>query len=259
MNKEIASQSEAFRGEQDAWKKVLGVEVDIQPLPISITPEVKKNLEKMGAELFFIPSLNLGTLKELKDIGVEKFLDNLQCRYPNWKKYGSLSGTQRRDHSITRNLNDWYWQSVKDEKIDFPRLPGNWIVIEMMPKPAYGDRYAPSKMSEKLGFKDRFDITWDNINKAINREKINILNETELRSGDVRMLEAREWNLLANREDWKRTFIYEWTNTEFRDSGESRRVVVGCSGVDGAADADWCNPGISHNSLGFRVAVVLGP
>lgn len=249
---------ESLRGEQDAWKKVLGTEVDIQPLPASITPEVKKNLEKMGMELRFIPSLNLDTLEALKKKGEEGYLDVLQRRYPNWRRYESLNDTQRGDHAVTRNLSQWYWESIRDGKIDFPKLPGNWVAVEMMPKPADGDHYAPSKMSEKLGFKDRFNVTWDNANKAINREKRNILSEAGLRSGDVRMLEAVEWNLLANREGWGKTNTYEWTNTEFRVSGVSLRVVVGYSDDGGAAKAIWAFPDSSDDHLGFRVAVVFG-
>ena len=238
MNKEIAPRLEVFQNEQDAWKKVLGIEVDIQPLPASITPEVKKNLEKMGMELRFIPSLNLGTLEDLQSQGTEKFLNDLQHRYPNWK-----------------NLPEWYWESVKDEKIDFPKLPGNWVAVETMPKPADGDRYALSKVSERLGFEDRFNITWNDIDKTINREKGNILNDVGLCSGDARMLEAIEWNLLGKREGWGETNTYEWTNTKLRDFGDC--VAIGDSILGGAAHAIWFRPDRSIRRFGFRLAIVF--
>ncbi len=72
------------------------------------------------------------------------------------------------------------------------------------------------------------------------------------------MLEAIGWNLLANREEWGKTNTQEWTNTEYRDSGDSIRLVVGYSGSGGAADVDWCPPDRSAGNLGFRLAVVLG-
>ncbi len=73
------------------------------------------------------------------------------------------------------------------------------------------------------------------------------------------MLNAVEWNLLANREGWGQTNTYEWTNTEARDDGDSYRVLVGDSGRGGAARASWYSPEYSREYVGFRVAVVLGP
>lgn len=143
--------------------------------------------------------------------------------------------------------------------MDFPTLPGNWVAVETMPKPSYGDHYASSRLSEKLGFEDRFNVTWNDANEAINRQKRDILAEAGLRSGDVRMLNAVEWNLLANREGWGQTNTYEWTNTEARAAGDSYRVIVGYSDVGGAARAYWVSPEGSYEFLGFRVAVVLGP
>ena len=220
---------EALRGEQDSWKRVLGVEIFIPPLPASVTPEVRMNLEMMGMELRFIPHLDLDTVDALKREGEEKYLDDLQSRYPNWRRYETLDEAQRRDHMVTRNLEQWYWGLVKDGKTEFPRLPGTWVAVETMPKPVFGGHYAPSRISEKLGFEDRFNVSWDNASGAISREKRNILSEAGLSSGDVRMLEAVEWNLLANREGWGRTDTYEWTNTESRASGGSRCVIVGNS------------------------------
>jgi MoxR-like ATPase len=249
---------EGSRDEQGAWKKVLGTEVDIQPLPASITPEVRKNLERMGMELRFIPSLNLDTLADLKSKGEEKYLDDLQKRYPNWRRYESLSDTEQSDHSVGRNLKEWYWKNVKDGDIDFPQLPGVWVAIETMPKPSMGESYKKTSVSDKLGLTDRFNVSWNDAQSAIQKAKRSILSEAGLSSGDVRMLEAHEWNLLANREGWGATDTYEWTNTEYRGSGASRRVAVGNSDHGGAANAYWSRPGPSDDDLGFRVAVVIG-
>lgn len=93
-----AADPEAIRNEINAWRRVLGAEVDIQPLPASVTPEVRHNLERMGMELRFVPALNLGTLDELKRNGQERFLDDLQRKYPNWRRYETLSDSEREDH-----------------------------------------------------------------------------------------------------------------------------------------------------------------
>jgi hypothetical protein len=180
----------------------------------------------MGMELRFIPSVDLGSLDELKRKGQEQFLTDLQRKYPKWRRYESLSDTEREDHSVTRNLEQWFWELAKEDRMDFPSLPGNWVAVETMPKPSYGEHYAPSRVGEKLGFEDRFNVTWNDANEAIQRQKRDILSEAGLRSGDVRMLNAVEWNLLANREGWGQTNTYEWTNTEARGGGDSDRVVA---------------------------------
>lgn len=250
---------EVATSEQNAWREVLGKNVEVPPLPAVITPEVKKSLERLGFELRYIPKLDIDTVDDLKRKGEEKFLDDLQIRYPNWRRYESLSDTEREDHSVTRNLEQWFWELAKEDRMDFPSMPGNWVAVETMPKPSYGEHYAPSGVGDKLGFEDRFSVTWNDANEAIQRQKRDILSEAGLPSGDVRMLNAVEWNLLANREGWGQTNTYEWTNTEARGGGDSYRVIVGHSDRGGAANARWRSPGDSYERIGFRVAVVLGP
>lgn len=250
---------ETLKNEQEAWKKVLGVDVEVSPLPDSVTPEVREKLKNLGMELRFIPDVNLGTLADIKRDGVDEYLKNRQRLYPNWHKYETLTDSQKEDHSIGRNLEEWYWNLVKDEKVPFPQLPGKWIAVETMPKPKYGDKYSSSQITDELGLEDRFNVTWNDANKAINEAEGNILAAAGLPiiGEQVRMLEAIEWNLLANREGWGKTNTYEWTNTELRADGDSDRVIVGFSGNGGAADACWYRPEYSDDDLGFRLAVVL--
>ncbi len=250
---------ETLKNEQEAWKKVLGVDVEVSPLPDSVTPEVREKLKNLGMELRFIPDVNLGTLADIKRDGVDEYLKNRQRLYPNWHKYETLTDSQKEDHSIGRNLEEWYWNLVKDEKVPFPQLPGKWIAVETMPKPKYGDKYSSSQITDELGLEDRFNVTWNDANKAINEAEGNILAAAGLPiiGEQVRMLEAIEWNLLANREGWGKTNTYEWTNTELRDGGVSDRVIVGYSDSGGAAYAIWYRPGRSYDRLGFRLAVVL--
>ncbi len=246
-------------GEQRKWQDILGTRVEVKPLPASVTPEVRKNLEAFGFELIYLPKLDLGSLADLKKVGESKYLDDLQKRYPNWRHYESMADREKSDHSKPRNLNEWYWGFVKGGNIDFPGLPGQWVAVEKMPKPAYREKYESTPVGARLGFKDRFDVTWNNAKAAIDKEKAKLLTDIGLRSGaDMRMLEALEWNLIANREGWGKTDTYEWVNTEVRDAGDSRRVYVGYSDDGGAAYAGWDRPGASAGSLGFRVAVILG-
>lgn len=252
-------ESEVLTFEADAWRGVLGKDVEVASLPSMVTPEVRKNLERLGFELRFIPKLDIGTIDDLKKKGEERYLDELQERYPGWRRYGSLNGSERRDHSVGRNLDEWYWGLVKTENIDFPRLPGVWVAVETMPKPYDREFYEKTPVTDRLGLSDRFDVSWDDAQAAIQKVKREILSEAGLPSDlDVRMLEVYEWNLLANREGWGKTKSYEWTNTEYIESGFSVRIGVGYSGGGGAAFVNWENPRYGRDDFGFRLAIVLG-
>jgi hypothetical protein len=133
------------------------------------------------------------------------------------------------------------------------------MAVETMPKPSMGETYKKTSVSEKMGLTDRFSVSWNDAQTAIQKAKRSILSEAGLpEDSDVRMPEALEWNLLANREGWGKSDTYEWTNTELRGSGESYRVGVGGADRGGAAGASWGHPGRSNDRLGFRLAVVLG-
>lgn len=247
--------------ERDAWKPILGTDVEVKPVPaFATTPEVRRNLERLGMELRYIPELNLGTLDDLKRMGEERFVQELERRYPKWRRYEGLNDREQADHSISRNLKEWYWEQVKSGSVNFPQLPGRWVAIETMPKPPYGDKYKTSPVTTLLGVPDRFNVSWNDATSAINGKKRDLLTQAGLPgSSDVRLLETLEWNLLGNREGWGKTDTYEWTNTEYRESGGSRRLVVGYSDDGGASYVSWDWPDYSGADVGFRVAVVLEP
>jgi hypothetical protein len=256
---EPETKGEGPKDEVEAWVKVLGKEVSTQPLPDYITDEVKANLEKLGMELRFIPKLDLSE-SELKTKEAEKYLKELAKTYPNWQPKESFNDTQLEDWTVPRNLEQWFWGEVKDGDIDFPELPGQWIAVETLPKPTFGDKYNDSPITEMLGFSERFNTSWDDIDKAIKKNEADILKEIGVTSKNakVRLLEPLEWNLVANREGWGQTNTYEWTNAEYRGDGGVARVVVGHSDGGGAGYAGWGAPSGSGDGIGFRLAVVLG-
>ncbi len=245
------------REEKSEWNTVLGKLVEIPPLPASVTPEVQKNLEKMGMELRFIPSLELDDINKLQKLGTKKYIEMLHSRYPNWNPYEELNDEQKQDHSIMRNLEEWYWDSVREKKIDFPKLPGKWIAVETMPKPKYGEKYKASTITDMLNLGDRFNKKWNDIKTAIDKNGNEVLAKIGLKQGKLRMLEPLEYNLLANREAWGATDTYEWTNAEFCRDGVSYHVMVGRSVAGGAAYAYWYDLGLSDGLLGVRFAVEI--
>lgn len=254
--------SELARGEQEAWHRVLGARVEVKPLPESATPEVRGNLERLGFGLRYVPRLELGTLDDLRRRGVYQYLKDLQSIYPNWKRFEGLSDRERADHTVSRNLEKWYWEHVTDGRVAFPVLPGQWMAVETVDKPSYDEKYVRTLLAERLGSRrDRFNVSWNDAHNTVERKKGRILSDIGVsgRSVDLRLLEALEWNLLGNREGWGKTKTSEWTNTEFCGPGSlRRRLIVGHSGRGGAAYVDREHPDFSGGHIGFRVAVVLG-
>lgn len=254
--------SELVKREQEAWQRVLGTRIEVKLLPESVTVEVKENLERMGFSLRYVPALDIGNLADLRERGVDEYLTELQRQYPKWRPFESLSDRERGDHTVPRNLaQGYYWRRVRDGSIAFPVLPGQWMGVETVDKPTYGDKYARTPFAESLGVRhDRFCVSWNDAHNAIEREKARILSDIGIseRSVDLRFLEALEWNLLGNREGWGKTNTYEWTSSEYRDSRDSFRLTVGGSARGGASNVSYDRPAYSYDYVGYRAAVVLG-
>jgi hypothetical protein len=93
---------------------------------------------------------------------------------------------------------------------------------------------------------------------AIENKKAEILRDMGISGrADVRLLETFEYNLLANRDGWGSTNTYEWTNTEYHNSGPSRRIIAGDSDCGGAAHAYCHYPSHEHINIGWRAAIVF--
>lgn len=283
---EIPLDDERMIKEGNEWERLLGAKVEIPPLPSWVTSEVKSKLEGLRFnELICVPPLNLGNLDDLKkpvivkrknnntgeeeevDIAVEKYLEKLHAEYPNWKPYESLTDKEKTDHSVVRNLEIWYWQQVRADRIDFPALPGKWLAVEGVEKPNYGTKYAVTPLAGKMGFEDRFNHPWNDITEAQQRVEGDILDEIDvnnirLKANDkakLVKLTALQYNLLANRFGWGKTDTYEWVEDEYRGPVISDRLVVGYSGYGGAACVDDLRPDDSYDDDGFRFAVELEP
>ncbi len=258
---EVLSASAEIIQEVNAWRTVLGVEVDVPPLPPTITPEVKKTIERLGFELRYIPELDLGKSEALETKGAESFLMDLQHRYPNWCSYESLSKAQKVDCSIPRNLEVWFWNLVKEGKVNFPKLDGAWIAVENVEKPEVGNQYADTDAMNVMQLRDYFNVPATRAEAALKGPFIRWFTQKtglNLHSSAVRLLTAVEWNLLGNREGWGKTSAYEWTSDVASTPSGFRRIIVGGYGSGGAANASWTSPESVESTIGFRAAVVLG-
>lgn len=244
------SENQRYKKEKERWKEVLGVEVDVPPLPEYVTPEVEKKLNNLGFEVVYMPRLDIGNLDHLKSVGAENYLKELQEKYPKWKTLDSISMDERKDTAIAHNLDLWYWQETQKGNIDFPVLPGQWMAVETVEKPEYQPvpdeilrpeniyAFNPNKILEfqrKTGYqdtqffsgRDRRGMTCYAVEETLTKSKDKIFNELGLtgKPNDLRLLEALEWNLAENRFGWKRTHMSELTNTKFRTVGFNKDVV----------------------------------
>jgi hypothetical protein len=251
---------EVVTTERNAWRKVLGTNVKVTPLPANITPEVKLYMDLLGFKLRYIPKLNLDTLGELKLKGEEQLLKNLQVRYVNWRRYETLSPIERTDHSVKRNLEQWFWELAKNENMEFPKQSGTWIAVETVEKPPMGKSYDKTPAMEAMTLENYFNVSAENADQAIADKFLPWFSRQtglHLKDIDARMLTAIEWNLLSNREGWGKTDTYEWTSTQALSyDGIYRRVIVGNSDSR-RVPTTWTNTQTSSDDLGFRVAVVL--
>jgi len=252
--------------EKAAWGKVLGIpetQVVLPELSTDITAEMllkfENDPEHVGIRAF--PKLEIGTLDDLKALGVDAFLENIEKKYSGLRVYESLDDGDKLDHMIGRLPQKWYWDKVKDETISFPEgyNKGNWLVVEVMPKPAQGNSYDKTMISDELGYTERFHVSWEAAHQHISTHKPAILLKLRLPANrEVRRLKVEEFNMLANREGLGATNTYEWTEDEYRGSGSSGRLIIGSSLGGGAAKVSWCYAGYSNDAIRVRVAVVVG-
>lgn len=243
--------------ERGSWRKVFGAEVAIPPLPTEITQGLESYLGRAGFNLVSLPSLNLSE-NELKGKDPSEYLAELTKIYPNWRAFESLSEEEKNDHRVCRNLRKWFWEEVKKGNIDFPTLPGRWLAVETMGELCCDMLYGKLTVADKIGLSNRFDLPRGEVTQIINRIKPRILLGL-IGKANLRLLEAIEWNLLANREGWGQNIFWEHTNTEYRGEPNSR-LTVGGSFSFGAARVGWENifGGVAIGHSGFRVAVVFG-
>ena len=133
---------ELYKREKEAWQIVLGVEaVPVEPLPKFVTSEVQRNLVYMGFGLRYVPPLDLVTTEYIRGRGIDAYLVGLQQEYPKWKPLKKLSPSELRDYTVSRNLQEEYWRCIKDDMIDFPKLPGQWMAVETVYKPPSDKEY----------------------------------------------------------------------------------------------------------------------
>jgi hypothetical protein len=200
--------------ETQVWRELLGVEVEIPPVPAYLNAEIITNLEKYGLALRAVPKLELGTINQLIELGPEAFLEQLHQRYPNWKIFESLSDTELFDSTFTKLPSESYWEDVATGRIEFPSMPGRWLAVETFITPEATQFLTDPPALDKLldiplhdGFFDydygRFMWNVGSLKENLAEHKTELLATLQLPStAEPRLLSMVEWNLLTHREQW---------------------------------------------------------
>lgn len=251
--------SEAL-SEQKEWQKVLGVLVDVKPLPNYLTPTTIDKLKSLGMDLRYIPHLELDKIEDLK--WGHAVLADLVKKYPNWKRLEKVVPAEHKllqDPTVIRNLDQWFWDAVCKGFVDSPVVPGQWVAVETMKKPnSRFDAVQSSPITRIMGFEERYGHTPAEIQAAIDVKKEELIEAVGLigTHAEVRLLEPVEWNLLANREGWGKTKTREWTSKKFPSDYGDFTIAMGDFEKGGASDvaaqSEWNNGGVS-----FRLAMAL--
>lgn len=265
--------------EQIAWRESLGADIRVKPFPDYVTNDVERRLSELGFGLIiYLPYLSLQE-RTLRKLGPEAYVKELSRTYPRWNPFEDLSFAQKTDHNVPRNLMRWFWDEVRNRRIEFPQLPGRWMAVEDVKKPAAGQSYARSLFTEMLGMADdRIGRSWTDLSKRMESTKHEVLSYLGIQKQpmELRFPEAIEYNLLANREGWAKTNNYEWTNTKFREKAEpdpevfewwagtetgndrTYRLIAGNSLLGGAGKVTTYDPDRSDRLIGFRCAIIFG-
>lgn len=210
-----------------AWKEILGRAIAVPPVP-TLKSKTKKAVEVYRLMPVFLPVI---TEKDYP----ESFIK------PNWGKHLTVSNIQRRP------------------------LPGRWVLVETIQKPAYNDPqgYGDDPLAKALGLVSRFSISWDTLHETHHPATAKLLG---LSKRAVRLPTAEEWNMVgnlflwlnANRnmslQDLGSTDSWEWCENAYGGAG---RLLVGGRGYGGLADVVCYWHGDADGDLGFRVLAVL--
>lgn len=245
-------------------EKVLGIDIDVKPLPAVVTPQVVKSLEQWGFKLRYIPQLQLGDVTDLRNKEIIDFVQDIVCRYPLWSMAGWWPRPSKGELNFfesekSKNLGYDFWDHVRNGNISFPQVESQWVAIET--KQREGKHYSFAPLSDRLKLprpqKAGDDFKFHRIHKVVQDVQDSFLSEIGLHgSALIRLPEAVELNLVNNAERWR--YKREWTNTKIWNILH-RRFTHYCLddytwNFDGGYDGRYIN---SQDLYGFRLAIVF--
>lgn len=234
--------------EQTKLREFFGKDIDVPPMPASVSPEQYEKWKELNYDLHYIPDEEMTEDKN----------------FPGWKK------------KPTSNIN--LFNAVKDKKnklaADTLKLPGTWVLVDSREKPgwvsdqttaqAYEDDNDMEQAIAELRAQGliagdankgaRFRISWEELQKP--EVKAKIAEILDVPPDSIRLPRAIEYNFLGNAhyQKWGDTNSYEW----FQDSYQgSEHLFGGYSDRGGLSHVGWDFAGGRFDSFGFRPLIVL--
>jgi hypothetical protein len=247
--------------EEFEWKRILGVDLEIPPLPEYITYDVKNRIEREGFEIVYKPPIDID-LEELKNMSVDDFLKNLQNKYPKWKRNSDLTEEEKKnfDPEVFPNVDEKLYQWLKSGELKGLDFSGRWMAVETFMKPSdrwssvnFDAEYRNAPFTKRLGLETRFGLSYDKCQAAIRSRATDFSIVTKMPDPKkmLRLLDPIEYNLFCNRFGWgKAKGANEWVETDLilspgpRGGNLGKRVIA--LGGDG---------GINYGNRSGRVSV----
>ncbi len=242
--------------ERMRWRDFFGMEIDVPPLPDSITPERYERWRHQKFELHYLPPQEMSGDKQ----------------YPGWEKKPGNEYTPDGDKGISFLRAAEH--SLHGLTPDNLKLPGAWILIDTRDKPGYNQDYQDdgdigSALRELRNSKiilphdkgkddSRCDISWEELHKPEVTAKFAKVLGVE--PSQVRLPRAIEENVLGNAcyKQWDTTDTYEWSEDSYNLSFfVPTHLIQGDSNLGGISDVFWSGSGNRDNRVGFRLAAVL--
>jgi len=241
--------------ERREWRRVLGSPVAIPTLPQITKPQVKR-LAEYETELECMPTFDVGSLSNLQRMGADRFLVEIQSRYPLWTR-SDVETEHRRKGAYSRQLQPEYWALVAAGEIPFPKTSGYWMAVETAPLTALD--YGKSKeLTDLLHLPSRFGNSWNEVTAHIQKYGKEVVKTLGFDSSARLVLpDAMEWNLLlGNRRNLGSDGKYEMTST-YHPYSDSLASMVAMGDYRVGKNADMLRLPVFAESehFGFRLGI----
>jgi len=234
--------------EQTKLRAFFGKDVDVPPVPASISPEQYEHWKELHYELHYMPDEEMTEDK----------------KYPGWKK------------KPTSNINLFTAVKDKNNKLapDTLKLPGKWVLADTREKPgwindqttaqpyhddgvmeaALGELRAQGVIAGDAKKGARFRISWEEFQKPEVKEKL--AEVLGVLAEQIRLPRAIEASFLGNAHypKWGDTNSYEWFHDTYQGS---RHLIGGYSGSGGLSSVNWDGAGKRVDDIGFRPLIVF--
>ena len=237
--------------EQIKLREFFGKDINVPPVPASVSREQYEKWKELRYELHYIPDEEMTEDKN----------------FPGWKK---------KPTSGSGGVNLFTATKDKDNKMapDTLKLKAGWVLVDTREKPGWVNDQTTAQPYEDDGDMERaieelraqgliagdankgarFRISWEELEKPEVRQKFAEI--FDVSPDQIRLPRAIELNFLGNAHypTWGDTNSYEWFQDSYQGSGH---LVGGDSDYGGLSSVYWDDAGGRNDGVGFRPLIVF--